>query len=152
MKKFVAFMLALVMCMSFAAGVSADDMDMDMVYVTYNELAVNYDIAPKIVNNRTMVLLGVMEAAMGIPTENVMYDAQNGGIKVVSDDVTVELNVGSNVISVNGSERVMEAAPEAVEGGVLVPLRFVAEGLGKLVEWFSFEGLGKGGFAMVSDK
>lgn len=47
----------------------------------------------------------------------------------------ITLTVGSRVITVNGQERLIDVAPVIVSGRTLVPIRFIADGLGFGVDW-----------------
>ncbi|MBT9175087.1 MAG: hypothetical protein DDT22_00761 [candidate division WS2 bacterium] len=48
---------------------------------------------------------------------------------------TVELKIGSTIYRVDGVSKVMDAAPYIEEGRTMVPVRFLAEGLGGTVDW-----------------
>ncbi|WP_127507328.1 stalk domain-containing protein [Paenibacillus humicus] len=48
---------------------------------------------------------------------------------------TVKFTVNSTSMTVNGEVRVMDAAPEKVNGQIMLPLRSAAEAIGKQIDW-----------------
>lgn len=47
----------------------------------------------------------------------------------------MDLEIGSTVASVNGTATELEAAPEILNNTTMVPVRFVSEALGAVVQW-----------------
>lgn len=62
-------------------------------------------------------------------------DYSAGTILANRGDTTVALHIGSNVAYVNGDAVTLDAAPFIVGSRTLVPLRFLSESLGAIVDW-----------------
>jgi hypothetical protein len=63
----------------------------------------------------------------------VAYD--NGTINASAGDKTVQVKIGSNQAIVNGQQTYLDAAPYIVGATTMVPLRFVSEALGAVVDY-----------------
>jgi hypothetical protein len=63
----------------------------------------------------------------------VAYD--NGTINATSGDKTVQVKIGSNQAIVSGQQEYLDAAPFLVDSTTMVPLRFVSEALGAVVNY-----------------
>ena len=90
------------------------------------------DVAPSIVNGRTMVPVRFIAEAMdGLVDWNAdlqtAYIALNGSM--------VEMPILSNVIYVNGETVAIDTPPQIVNGRTMIPLRAAAEGLGLHVNY-----------------
>ena len=48
---------------------------------------------------------------------------------------TINLQVGSEVVTVNGEEKTLDTSTQLIEGSTYVPVRFVSEVLGLSVDW-----------------
>lgn len=83
---------------------------------------------------RTMIPLRFVSEQMGAQVEWLGVTKQ---VKIVLNDVTILLTVGSNQVLVNGQPVEIDAPAELVDGKVFVPLRFVSEALGATAEWDS---------------
>lgn len=59
----------------------------------------------------------------------------NSQTPVASKDVSIVLQLNSLTATVQGSQKTLDVAPYTVNNRTLVPLRFIAEGLGSKVDW-----------------
>jgi hypothetical protein len=50
-------------------------------------------------------------------------------------DNVVDLWIGKNTASVNGTQTITDAAPRLVNSRTMLPLRFISESLGSEVKW-----------------
>ncbi len=82
-------------------------------------------------------LTSMMPARLVVETfgGNVEWDANAKKVTAKIGDRTVIFTVGSNIILVNGVEKKAPTATEIVGGRTFVPLRALAESLGKEVYW-----------------
>jgi Copper amine oxidase N-terminal domain len=103
----------------------------DQISVTVNGNSVSLTPPPIMRNNRLFVpLRGVFEN-LGA---SVSY-ASNGQITGTGSGHRVFLNVGSQQAFVDGQSQMLDAAPFMVGSSVYVPLRFVSQALGALVNF-----------------
>ncbi|GAG76523.1 unnamed protein product, partial [marine sediment metagenome] len=87
------------------------------------------DVAPKIINNRTMV--------------PVRFIAENLGAEVTwnveTREVTIELDGQKMSMVIDKQMAEFDTPPMILEGRTLVPVRYVSEKLGANVMWFPKE-------------
>ena len=100
------------------------------VFINGEKLTV--DVYPKIENERTLVpMRGVFEALCA----TVEWDDSTKTVTAVKDDITVTLQVGSNILYKN-LEGIEIDVPAKIENSrTLVPLRAVSEAFDCSVEW-----------------
>lgn len=114
-----------------SAGVVLPARAADQISVTVNGNNVSLTPPPVMRNNRLFVpLRGVFEN-LGA---SVSY-ASNGQITGSGSGHQVFLNVGSQQAFVDGQSQMLDAAPFMVGSSVYVPLRFVSQALGALVNY-----------------
>lgn len=90
------------------------------------------DAAPVLRNGYTMVpIRGIVEGMGG----KVGWGAATGEISIDCRNVGVRMWKDKTDITVNGAQKRIDAAPTAINGRTMVPLRFVAEGLGCAINW-----------------
>lgn len=100
--------------------------------------AIGLDVAPAIVNGRTMVPFRWFgERVLGIATENITWNEANGSVTMIHGGTTVILTINSVTASVNGQAVQLDAAPFITGGRTLVPARFLAETFGFTITWDS---------------
>lgn len=90
------------------------------------------DVAPVSMEGRTMVPLRSIFDALGSQTQ---WNPDEQSITATTEEVTINLRIGSDQSTVNGQPVVVEVPPTIVDGRTLVPTRFVAESLGATVDW-----------------
>lgn len=92
----------------------------------------NYDQPPILENNRTLVpLRGIFESL----NAEVTWDTNTQEINATKEETTVWLKIGSKETKVNGNMGTLDVPARTKNGRTLVPLRFIGETLGCIVEW-----------------
>jgi len=103
------------------------------IQVKVNSTPVQFtDVRPMMVNNHVMVpLRGVFEQ-MGA---TVQWDRATGS--VIAKDAThdITMRVGQRLAKINGQSYLLDTPATMVQNRVMVPLRFVSESLGGIVDW-----------------
>lgn len=102
------------------------------ITVNIDGLSLKTDVAPVVVNSRTMVPFRAVSEALGL---EVSWDAGQQRVTVIGDGLTVEMMIGDNQAYVNGAARTLDSAPIIVGGRTMVPLRFIGESFGCTVQW-----------------
>ena len=90
------------------------------------------EVRPYIKNNRTMVPLRLIAEAF---ENEVEWIPETRSVVIKSEGIEIVLNIGSDIVYVNGEQKSLDAAPEISNSRTFVPLRFIAEILGKDVNW-----------------
>ena len=105
----------------------------------YNEIKIaidgdyiDFDVAPQIINNRTMVPLRAIFESLGADVE---WDNDTQTVIAVKDDITVTTTIGSTIMYVNNTKKIIDTAPIIISGRTLIPVRFIAEAFDCEVEW-----------------
>jgi hypothetical protein len=87
---------------------------------------------PFLSGDSTLVPLRVITTAFGA---KITWDPETQGIVLKYGEQTIELIIGDKKAIVNGVEKVIPAAPLIVEGTTMVPLRFISENFGALIQY-----------------
>ena len=84
-------------------------------------------------NGRTMLpVRGFWPEAMGA---EVSYNEQDEKVSILSAEVSVQMVVGENSMTVNGETQSLRTAPEIKNDRTMLPMRDVAEALDCEVDW-----------------
>lgn len=102
--------------------------------MTINDVIKAVDAPPFIQTGRTMVPLRAISEGLGAKVE---YDGKTrkGQITVKLGSKTVVVWIGETTGKVDGKSVTMEVPPMIKKGRTFVPLRFISEGLGCMVNW-----------------
>jgi|GEM_PF-6861872 Copper amine oxidase N-terminal domain. len=98
-------------------------------------VAQNMDVAPYIKDGRIYVPILYLAQSIGIPANNVVWDAGNATITLLKGDQAIQMQIGDKTLLVNGATRQMDVAPEITNGRTFLPASFVAQGFGYSVDW-----------------
>ncbi|MGI5825312.1 MAG: stalk domain-containing protein, partial [Bacillota bacterium] len=100
------------------------------VYI--NGVKQSFDVNPTVEKNVTLVPMRAVFEELGA---EVSWKADTKQIKAVKDKTTIKLYLNSRMAYVNYEIFLLDVAPKTVKGRTLVPLRFVSEALGAVVNW-----------------
>lgn len=128
MRRVWVFLLTLVL-LAFQAVPALADRGI-RVFVDGTE--VQADVAPFIHEGRTLVPLRALGEALGFAVD---YDGAERRITLARGETTLVLWVDSTRVLVNGREATIDVPALVRSGRTFVPVRFVAEQLGAVVEW-----------------
>ena len=104
----------------------------DTIKVTVDGVMVDFDQPPIIENGRTLVPLRAIFEAMGATVE---WDEDSQTVTSVLGDITISLQIGSDILYRNGEAITLDVPALIVGGRTLVPARAVAESFGAAVDW-----------------
>lgn len=99
-----------------------------------NGKQVALDAPARIINGRTMVPIRFISESFGCKVE---WDAKEGKVTIIRNDITIRLWKGKNTAKVNLEEKKLDSPPIIIKGRTYVPLRFVSEPFGAVVSWVS---------------
>lgn len=102
---------------------------------------VENDVAPKIVNDRTMLPVRFVAESLGA---SVSWDGDNQLVTIKGknekgEDVTILITIGSNTAVINGENVELDSPAFLENDRTYTPVRLVAERLGADVEWIGDE-------------
>jgi len=121
------------MIILFSFGITATSVIAEEpIRVLLNGEELAFDVAPQIIDGRTMVPMRTIFEALGAV---VSWDSGTQTITATQDDIVIIMQIGSEIIRINGEEIALDVPPVLVGGRTLVPVRAVAEGLDADVEW-----------------
>ncbi len=136
MKKRIAMLLTVLLALGSWMGVSAEE----DITVFLDGTQIQFDVAPVIMEDRTMVPLRKIAEAL---EAQVVWDGAASKITLTKGTVVNELTVGDKTAykTVEGTRSTiaLEAAPVIVGERTLVPLRYISESFDMDVEWVAAE-------------
>jgi hypothetical protein len=97
-----------------------------------NRKQVKMDAPARIINGRTMVPIRFVSESFGCKVE---WDAREGKVTIIRNDITIRLWKGKNYAKVNEEEKPLDSPPIIIKGRTYVPLRFISEPFGAKVNW-----------------
>jgi len=130
MIKLISKVLILILCVSFCMPVALADNGEISLYVNGERLQT--DVAPILVDGRTLVPVRCLFEAFNASVEWIEETEQ---VIINSADTSIILKISSEVAFVNSSVIKLDVAPILENGRTLVPVRFISENLGYVVEW-----------------
>jgi Copper amine oxidase N-terminal domain len=102
------------------------------IKVQVNGSLLTFDVQPYADNGRVLVpLRGVFEKLGG----EVSWDNSTQSVTVTHKGGTVKLKLNAKTVQINGVEKAIDVPAKAKEGRTFVPLRFVGEAMGAVVNW-----------------
>ncbi|QYR21348.1 copper amine oxidase N-terminal domain-containing protein [Paenibacillus sp. sptzw28] len=132
MQKIQAFILVtLLLVLAFSGTVSAAAQQ-KAIRVWVEDKEVKFDVSPVLANNSTYVEFRALFTALGY---TIAYDAKSKTITGHSGADSIILKAVTGQAVVNGKAAAQKIKLLARNGRTLVPLRFVGEATGKLVDW-----------------
>lgn len=102
---------------------------------TIDGVEMTMDVAPYIKDSRTYFPVRYVAQALGITADNVVWDGAQRTVTIFRGNRIVQVTIGSTTMLVNGVPLTMDAAPEITAERTMLPIRFVAQGLGVNVNW-----------------
>ncbi len=128
MKRLLSLLMALVLLCSFniATAAEAD------ISVFINAAEVEFDVPPVIVDGRTLVPLRAIFEALGASVE---WDNNTRSVLSERAGSSVSLTVGSNLMKVNGVDKILDVPAQIIQDRTLVPVRAISEAFECSVEW-----------------
>lgn len=128
MKRLLSLLMALVLLCSFniATAAEAD------ISVFINAAEVEFDVPPVIVDGRTLVPLRAIFEALGASVE---WDNNTRSVLSERAGSSVSLTVGSNLMKVNGVDKILDVPAQIIQDRTLVPVRAISEVFECSVEW-----------------
>ncbi len=92
----------------------------------------NYDVVPFTENSRTLVPVRFISESFGA---QVGWDDASQTVSVKYKDKDISLQIGSNLMYVNGAAVTLDVPANTYNSRTLIPLRALVEALGKYVFW-----------------
>ena len=95
------------------------------------------DVAPKVVNDRTMLPARFIAENLGATVE---WDGEKQLVTITGknekqEDVTILITIGSDYTKVNGEDVKLDSPAFVENDRTYTPIRFISENLGATVEW-----------------
>ncbi len=128
-KRTFIILLTVFLSLLFCAPASADV----RIKILYGKAEISCDVAPIIVNDRTMVPARAIFEAIGA---EISYEEETRTVTAIKDDKTIKLQIDSNVMLINDKTVVLDSPPFIKDDRTLVPIRACAESFDLQVEWW----------------
>ncbi|MBQ6531321.1 MAG: haloacid dehalogenase-like hydrolase, partial [Clostridia bacterium] len=131
-KKLLSILAASAIAVSMLPASFAANDDIKVI-VDGTELVISEeDTKPFVEDGRTLVPMRAIFEALGATVE---WDDATKTVTGVSDSGSVEMQVGSDTIKINGNDVPVDVPAQIVDGRTVVPVRVISEGLNCDVDW-----------------
>ena len=137
MKKILTFLVFLFLLLNISlADVFVYEKPDIKIIVEGNALQLDNEV-PVIVNSRTLVPLRKLLIGLGVPdnTENIKWIGEKRQVKVVHNNIKIELTIDDLEAYINGEKYKLDSAPIIYRNRTYLPARFVGEALGYTISW-----------------
>ncbi|MCX7920866.1 MAG: stalk domain-containing protein [Clostridia bacterium] len=101
---------------------------------TEKEIDPGRGTAPQIINGRTLVPITSIVNALG---GSLSWNGTEKKISITLESNQIELQIGNKAAYVNKTLKKLDVAPQVVNSRTMLPLAFVAENLGCIINWNS---------------
>ncbi len=108
----------------------------DPAQVYINDEYLESDVAPVIINGRTMMPMRAVFETLGA---QIVWDDTTKTVTGTKEDTSVQIKIEDETAIVDGEKIILDVPATIVEGRTLVPVRFVSEVLGCQVGWDEVE-------------
>lgn len=108
------------------------------ISVAVNDVKILSDVAPVLVNDRTLVPIRLIAENLGA---QVMWNEAAQEVTIIKDDDVIKMTIGVNSIDKNGVLSELDVAPTVTDGRTLLPVRAVAEALNCTIDWIDEQNL-----------
>ncbi len=115
-----------------AIGVALSQPKPTEITVKVNGDSVDFDQAPISSNGRVLVPLRAIFEALGA---QVKWDNATRTVTATKGATNITVVIDNNSPTVNGVSKKLDVPAQIVNGRTLVPVRFISESLGAVVEW-----------------
>lgn len=130
MKKYLALLLGLAMCLPVTSGTSSAASN--YIKVEVEGETVKFDQPPMLKEGRTLIPIRAVCEKIGATTT---WDPRTRTTTVSKDSTTLSLQIGNQQMQVNGSSVYLDVPPINHGGRILLPIRAIVENLGYEVLW-----------------
>ena len=96
--------------------------------------AVPSDVAPVVVNGRTLVPVRALFESLGA---TVGWEESTQTATATKGSTVISMQIGNTTAYVNGVAKTLDVPAQTIEGRTMAPARFVAESLNATVNWDS---------------
>lgn len=100
--------------------------------ININGAVLNTDVAPVIIEGRTLVPMRAIFEKLGADIE---WNDKTRSVTATSDEAVITLTVDNTEVTVNGTLDTLDIPAQIIDGRTMVPVRFVAESLNCVVDW-----------------
>ncbi|HWI66461.1 MAG TPA: copper amine oxidase N-terminal domain-containing protein [Symbiobacteriaceae bacterium] len=116
----------------FYEGPRPQVVKLDGIAITLEGSEIPFDVAPFILGGRTLCQVRPLAEATGA---DVAWDPVSETVTFTLGRRTAACQIGSEIAYVNDRQVLLDEPPLLIDDRTVVPLRFVAEGLGFSVAW-----------------
>lgn len=133
MKKWNVLIIAtLALVLAFSGAASAGASQKNAIGVWVNDRKIEFDVPPLIEKGTTYVEFKALFTALGY---SIDYKAKEKTITATAEGKSIRFQIGSGKPVINGKASSATVQVLVREGRTLIPLRFVGEATGMLVDW-----------------
>ncbi len=102
------------------------------INICYNGSWKFFDYKPVIRDSRVLLPFRRAFEMLGL---EISYNPEERSATGKNESFEIKITDGSNAATVNGEEKLLDVMPQIIEDSFYVPVRFIAQSLGKKVDW-----------------
>jgi|GEM_PF-2822815 len=102
------------------------------IQVFYNKEPVSFSKDPVIVSNYTLVQFRPLFETFGL---KIAWDQATQTVTGSREKLHIKMVIGSTTATVNDIDFTLPVAPQLIDGNTMIPLRFIVEVTGNIVNW-----------------
>jgi hypothetical protein len=121
--------------LTFAAGQRTARFTIGSNVYEVDGTRVSMTVAPCIISSRIFLPIRYIAEAVGISETNVKWDPVTQKVTIAGGGDTVEFTIGSKTMKKNDLYVQMDVAPINLNGRVMIPVKWAAEGLNAKIDW-----------------
>ncbi len=125
--KFIILIVTIMVLMASTTAVANRD-----IHVIIDGNQVEFDVAPTILEGRTLVPMRTIFEALGVLVE---WEPESKTVIGTKDKTKIQLTIDQPIAKKDGEDIALDIPAKIIEGRTLVPVRFISESLGCNVEW-----------------
>ena len=100
-----------------------------------NGQEIQQEVTPILMNDRTYFSVRILSNSLGITNDNILWKADEKMVTLLKGDRVVQVKIGSNIITVNGVNSIMDVSPEVINDKTMLPAVYIARAFGYTVNW-----------------
>jgi hypothetical protein len=140
-KYFFTFILCIVTLVGGICSANEAVLESPNVSILIDGNKGTYEAVPIIVNKRTLLPFRAVLVNLGVPNDDdhIIWNGEESSVTVIyntdGNEIKISLKINDNEAMVNDSKEELDVAPMLYNSRTYIPARFIAQSLGKNVDW-----------------
>jgi len=125
-------LLSTAFCLGSVGTIAKVTAQIKPITVEYEGKKLSFEVDPALETGSVLVPFRSVFEAFGLKVD---WEPSKQRVSGSNDIVKIDMHIGQKTVTVNNEKVELYIAPKIINGSTMVPLRFVSESMGKLVDW-----------------